>query len=630
MIESLSSLTALFVLTLAAFGLGRPVVRALGGPWPSRFEETTWSLGVGWTLLGAAVGALGCVALLYRPLIVALALVAMIWGLVEWLSDLLLKHRNSAPLAGSLDPASVTVPPIPRAWLGFAACGAILVAAGSLISALAPPTAGDALCYHLDVPKTFLDAHRLFASPYCAETTYPLLTEMHYLAALALDGPVAAQLVHWEMGLLMAAAAVTLARPLLGAGWSWIVGLVVLTVPAVSNQMTSPLNDASLAALATLAVAGWLSLPGESQPYGKAALTGIVFGGAQATKYLALLLVLAVGLATFVGLWRRPELWRSTLRASALVAIVAASFAGPWYLRAAWHRGNPVYPFFDSALGGQAVEKLPEHKRPLGVSPGDLARAPWSITFEPERFGGRGHQLGAVFLAVLPALFVARRVRGWAPLALTAGAYAVVWYLLRQNTRFLLPIVPIAGVGVAWALAETARFPRVAQRVALSAIALLLVVGAAWPVYRARHAWRVALGVESRAEFLLAEEPTYLAAITANTGFAPGDRLLTQDYRGFYFQLPAVREQAYRRQTHYDEQLTAERSVATQLAEQGFSHVLLAEAEGASGIRYNPTLTRLLEQELAGGAVEAPRCLVDYRFVDADGATRRYRLVQLR
>ena len=70
----------------------------------------------------------------------------------------------------------------------------------------------------------------------------------------------------------------------------------------------------------------------------------------------------------------------------------------------------------------------------------------------PDVVGGRGHQLGVVFLAALPGLFLTRRLRGLGVLLAVAGVYFIVWYCLRQNVRFLLPIVAlmaIAGVPIA-------------------------------------------------------------------------------------------------------------------------------------------------------------------------------------
>src|SRR5690606_2956151 len=56
---------------------------------------------------------------------------------------------------------------------------------GTLLTALAPPTDGDALCYHLQVPKLFLWGGAAVYEPDLHETVYPLVTELLYAVALA-------------------------------------------------------------------------------------------------------------------------------------------------------------------------------------------------------------------------------------------------------------------------------------------------------------------------------------------------------------------------------------------------------------------------------------------------------------
>ena len=89
---------------------------------------------------------------------------------------------------------------------------------GRLLTALAPVTDGDALCYHLQVPKLFLERGAVVFEPDLHETVYPLLTEMLYAVALAFRGPVACRLVQWVLGLVFAANVTALARPSLGRG----------------------------------------------------------------------------------------------------------------------------------------------------------------------------------------------------------------------------------------------------------------------------------------------------------------------------------------------------------------------------------------------------------------------------
>lgn len=638
MIESLESLLALTVMTAAAYGAGRPVVRGLCGESVSPLDRVVTALAAGWIIVGSCFAMLGACGRLQPTLIVGLTTAVAAWGAVELFSDWLLWART-APRPAVEDHEAAAFAEPSRLLVMAGRLAAVCIAAAALVSALAPPTAGDALCYHLEIPKMMLAAHGLVETPLAAETTYPLLSEMWFLVALSLDGPVAAQLVSWEMGLLLAGATIVLARPLLGAGWSGIAAVLVLCVPALSNQLTAPLNDAAVAALSVMALACWRNAEQDSISSSGYALAGLMAGGALATKFVAIPFAISLVLAVVLTKLRHRCDWLPTLRGAAVALVVAASVAGPWYVRAAWHRGNPVYPFFDASLGGEHPEKLADTKTPLGWHPVDVVTAPWRITFQPERFGGRGHQIGAIFLALLPGLWMSRRLHGLGFLLLTGAAYALLWYALRQNTRFLLPALPIAAVACVWVIVEFARLPRVPRYLCWASVASIAAVGIAIPVYRVREEWRVACGWQSRQQYLLQREPTYAAALMANSLTQSGDRLLSQDYRGFYFDMPVVRESAYRRLTAYDRDRVAGRAVTSQLRAAGFSHVLLADSAGSRGIRYEPTLSRLIDAELASEAkaltslastFPQPACLADYRFVDADGAKRRYRLIQLR
>ena len=88
----------------------------------------------------------------------------------------------------------------PDLFVGLALLAAVL---GTLLTALAPVTDGDALCYHLQVPKVFLSRGAAVFDPDLHETVYPLLTEMLYAVALAFRGPVACRLVQWVLGLVL-------------------------------------------------------------------------------------------------------------------------------------------------------------------------------------------------------------------------------------------------------------------------------------------------------------------------------------------------------------------------------------------------------------------------------------------
>ncbi len=619
MFDSLTSLLTLCVIVLAAYGLGRPVVRRLRCEERDLFAGSVWSVAIGFVLAGIVLLTLGLVGWLYRPLIGVLTLTAAFWALHEvrlaWL------ERD----AGANDAFGIRPPLWLLAGMGLL-CAATVAAA--LLGALAPATDGDALCYHLELPKLFLERHALYCPDFNDNATLPLLVELWYLWAMVLDGAVAAQLVHAALGLLLAAAAVLVAEVILGRGWGWLAGGVVLLLPGIGNQMAAALNDAALAAFTTLAVAAWLRSLSDEENRRWVLLAGMFLGAAMSIKYTALLFACAMSVAWLVMLVRQRARRTWHLQSAAVMIVLAASIAGPWYVRAAWHRGNPVYPFFSQHLGDAAPEVLPKRKTPLGWDAVSLASVPWELTMHSERFGGRGHQLGPLFLLVLPGLLVVRRLHGLGLLLTIAACYTLLWYALRQNIRFLYPIAPLLAAATVWFWMELRRFPTLPRWTACCVFAGVAALGAATAANRTWSRLEVSLGLQTRDDYLLEHEPTYSAALVANRLRQPGEQILSQDYRTFYFDAPVTREAVFRRVTQYDRDLEHPAHLGERLRTWGFSHVLLAEATG-SGIRYNSRLSKLVTAARA----EDPRAwleLADYEFRDTDGALRRYRLISLR
>jgi hypothetical protein len=87
----------------------------------------------------------------------------------------------------------------------------------------------------------------------------------------------------------------------------------------------------------------------------------------------------------------------------------------------------------------------------------------------------------------------------------------------------------------------------------------------------------------------------------------------------------------YRHQTDYDSQVKTPVQLAQRLRRDGFTHLLVAESDGQRGIRYQDTLSRLVDQaEELRTRQPLFLTLTEYEFADTDGASRRYRLLMLR
>ena len=627
MVAVISTLISLFILIaiwLAAFGLGRPLLFGLGLVPSHRIDRLLWSLALGLVGAGCLLTVLGLCGWLYPQIIAALT----IWGCLEagrcvWTSW---KQPASDAVIFSHEETTPELPQAPRWLMVMLGVLAGISCLAALVVALAPPTAGDALCYHLELPKTFLAQRQLTNLTYQEESTYPLLTEMWFAWGLALDGPVAAQLMHWALGLLLAGGAFLLAEPLVGRRWAAAAAAVVMLTPGINNQMTAPLNDVALAAFTTLALAAWLRsvLHGELR---WSLLAGVMAGAALGIKFTALVFAASM-LGPWLWLWvkqksQRPEL----LRSSALVLVVSLSVGGGWYLRNAWHHGNPVYPYLEAALGdssGPPVDR--SEKRPLGWNVAHLATFPWQVTMQPHKFGGRGHQLGALFLAVAGGLLIARRLRGLGLLLGIAAGYTVLWYALRQNHRFLYPIVPLMAVAVVWVWCELARF-RPAPRWAAQGLLLAFCASStAISLAHTRGEWAVCCGWETRASYLSHHEPTYAISLDAHRLLPANALVLSQEQRAFYFQRPMVRESVFRRKTNYHQDHNSPVEFARYLRAEGFTHVLVVEAQAWGGIRYQPVLSKIVNQQ--GGLSTQPFvCLAERYYTTREQVPLRYRLM---
>jgi hypothetical protein len=160
----------------------------------------------------------------------------------------------------------------------------------------------------------------------------------------------------------------------------------------------------------------------------------------------------------------------------ALLFLVGVLVACPWYVKSYLWTNNPVYPFFYS-LFPNSINWTPEAERAyqheqaffgLGKGAGDLLRVPWNLAMQgwayfnvPSRQSPPGSRpyfdglrrggLSAAFLGLVPlALFTRRWDRRLTGLVLYALALVLPWFVLTQQSRYLLPITaPLAVVAAA-------------------------------------------------------------------------------------------------------------------------------------------------------------------------------------
>lgn len=636
-----------FILLLAVWstGVGLRVTRGFGAQTDHPVDSLALALPVGLGGLGLCLLGLGEVGRLDAGGMNAVFLIGALLGatpFVRWAASSVRAIRGDRPETDRLDIA-----------FGLA-LGVGLV--GTLLTALTPVTDGDALCYHLQVPKRFLERGAVFFDPDLHETVYPLLTEMVYAAALAFRGPVACRLVSWLLGLAFALNVTALARPNLGRR-AWWAGALALLVPAVTNGMSAPLNDVALAAFGTAALHAWSRFR-DRPSLRSAGMTGLLTGLALGVKYPALVLAGLIGLAVTPGFVSRL-LFRLSARGAGLPAVgsrklaarlvdlgtsddeglsrrgrlrhliafalVAWTVGGVWYARAFLHTGNPVHPFFRQTFGGAGLDEVigPE-KRPLPVGTWNVLTALAPMTLDPDRFDSVSHEFGPAFLLFLPALFWERPPRRVLVLAALGFAFLALCVTQRQSMRFVLTAVGPLSVGVAW-LASRWWERRSRPGVALvGALVLTLGFESALAAARVRHGAKVVAGIESADAYLARREPTYRVGRWIDEHLPASARLVGQDHRGFYLPRDYTMELAHRRRTGLGRNGESAEEMIAGLRRAGFTHVMLCPPVPETAVEFDPTLSRRLAPWLAR---HTPVYHEDLS--DGDGVVRRYAIYPL-
>ncbi len=609
---------ALF-LALVAAGIGKRLLNWIGELPDHPLDALALATPLGLGLLALACLFLGQAGWLNLVGMAVLLGVATELGLLAGFRLLreLARHAVKRPEAGS-----TTV--VDRLMLVFL----VLTLGATALAALAPVTDGDALCYHLQVPKVFLVRQAVFFDPDLHETVYPLVTELLYAISLEFRGPVACRCLQWVLGLVFAAGVAALARPSLGRRAWWAAALAIL-VPAISNGMAAPLNDVSLAAFGVAAFLAWtrcFDRPSRASTVVAGAFTGLAIG----VKYPALVLA---GLLT-AAMLLRPVLdpgWRSrraairSLRMAAGFLGTAVLLGGAWYLRAYVYTGNPVFPFFKSWFGGAGLDEvLAPIKRPLSVDVWSLLGAIVPLTLEPDRFDSFAHQFGPVFLLFLPALLFERAPRRVLGLAAVAYAFLVVCMTQRQSMRFLLFAVGPMSVGIAYVATRWLERGTRPARALVMALMLVLGLETGLSLTRGARAAGIVLGRETFAEFLGRCEPTYRVGRWVARNLPATARLIGQDHRGFYIPRGYTMELAHRRRTGLGQNHESSREIVEVLKREGYTHLMMCPPVEKESVEFDPTLGQLLSPWLA-----AHTPLFHEDLSDPDGVVRSYSIYGL-
>lgn len=390
-------------------------------------------------------------------------------------------------LRGRLAPAALPRWPA-AAWL--AVLGLLL----PLLSAFVPVYGWDALTYHLALPEWFLRTGRVGVDPFSMFSTFPLLTQMLYALALALDGPALAKLLHLELAALLVASLVVLAGRV-GPTAALFAVLCLLADPLFVFETTVVYTDLPLALVATLAAQATLEWDREGQRH-VALRAALLCGLAAGIRYQGALVgpALAVALA-LVG----RQAWRRRLLVGGGLLLGTLALLAPWLLRNLLATGSL---FGETAFDPVFLRQMQAFHRAMGMGRGllDLLLAPWNLVWRgasSSYIGSFGFRIGPLgLLALLMGLAAWRRRPEVRLPLLAAGSLFLAWFFTSQEARFLLPALALVVLAGAWAFEDLAAAAPARLRAVLVATCCAAAVPVQLEVWQRdfRYAYRAAVG----------------------------------------------------------------------------------------------------------------------------------------
>jgi hypothetical protein len=462
----------------------------------------------------------------------------------------------------------------------------------TLIQALAPPYAFDALSYHLEFPARILRDGGI--RPYdVMQFWFPGMPEGTYLWVMALGSDRAPQLIHLSW-MLIAVGLIWKWAQIWSDRAAWLAVAIIISIPSLPLVASWAYTDFALSC-ATIACLYALYRFALLQNSNWLNLSGVFAGLAMGVKYTSFLLPVTTVL--MIIWWGRKNL-RIALVNVLKFSLIALVVAAPWYLRNWYYMGNPIYPFI---FGGRYWNPLRAALNSmkgtgLGWDVKELLLLPLTATLGYRDSNFYDGRIGPLFLILAPVvLFTFWKARYETDphkksLAII-GFYSIIsfsfWTIGVINTqslwqvRLLYPALMLLVIPMSLGIIMLAKLD--AQRLKTSSmftIILGIVIGItildSILFFSSRNPLSVVLGTESEKNYLSRVIPEYSKMLDLLDKTPPDSRIYELFEPRSYRAARLLQSDPFLDQLARDINLYGDaQGVVNAWRAQGYSHILL-------------------------------------------------------
>lgn len=517
----MTDLLIFLIIIIVTYGIGRPFFGLLIKNAKNNLEGFVFSTGIGLGILGYTVYIVGSLGFLYPGIMIAVLSAYAVFSLpsfvrllrdIEWnkIMDVIARSTFFEKFLFSI---------------------IIIIPSICIFGAVAPEIGCDTLSYHIYHPKIFVQRHSVGYIPFTRESLWPYLTQMLFTLGLIFKSVPIAKLFHFFFGILSVFSVYFITRRLSDRKTALFAAALVYSAPGIFMQSVYSYVDLSLCfySLAALyAAIRWM----EKDELGLLILSGVFTGLAISVKLFGCFAFVALLMLIIFNMIRKRSGTHALIKYVLIFSVVSFLCSFIWYARSYAVLHNPVYPFlntvFNSGFVCENVANYGLRKDIVG-----FIRLPWDLVMHSGRFGDE--QIGIAALALLPfVFFIPSKDNRIKSLLIFFFIYLIQWFLVDQNARFAFTFFAIfyilAGVGFSRAM-KLYRFNAV-----LLLVSLCMVFNVSLCAYYNRDAFKLAIRVMGREEYLTKKERTYLMAKFINENLPKDSKLImVGEPKAYYF-----------------------------------------------------------------------------------------------
>jgi hypothetical protein len=537
-------LSVLFLLLLIpiCFITGLKILKLFKIRFSSHLEEFVFSTGIGLGIVGYLVLLLGVIGFLYKWL--CLVLFAILFCLVVWE---LIKARNTISkfvhgLSVDFLLRNTKYDRFKQSLLAILALYFIL----SFVSSLAPPMDVDSLVYHLSIPKHWIQNHKVVYIPSILPSELPLTVETLYTLGMILTNDVSAGLIVWAYSLLFALAILSFCREYFSAKVGILAAAAFCCTPFFGSISVRTFVDIATGFYAFLGLYAFLKYV-NIDDYKWLMLGCITSGISAATKHSGVIPFVVLSIAIAIVEIKRRKLTIKSIQRIILCYLVFILVPMPWYIKSFINTGNPTVIYFTHFFGGRDL--LPEDMSNTIISWRStysfkstnwlkMFLLPFILLLNAFFIDIRYWLVGQFILAFLPILSIMKKNKNVIYLLIYSFILLILYSIVTNQTRLAIPVFAGLFIASAYSAYRILDSNIILKNVIQIIIIISLFFNMIPLVQDVSEKYKVAIGLETREQYLERRVNVYSAIDFANRNLGDDVKIMTMDSRGYHFDKP--------------------------------------------------------------------------------------------